>query len=152
MSADLLLMLLTLALYGVLKGLGRQFIAPFYAAGGLFFLYLAYRIGTAKPPQEGSAEGEHPVRGYLPGLSLGLINPYQVAHSGAQLYCQLRRGVCGWALPRHLDLDHRIPRRRQVGVASQQPLDVARHQVLLCRCPCRIRRILYIYLRQACIK
>jgi len=78
MSADFLLMLLTLALYGVLKGLGRQFFAPFYAAGGLFFLYLAYKLGTAKPPQEGSAEGEHPVRGYLLGLSLGLVNPYQV--------------------------------------------------------------------------
>ncbi len=63
------------ALYGVLKGLGQQFFAPFYAAGGLFFLYLAYRIGTAKPPQEGSADEGHPLRGYLLGLSLGLVNP-----------------------------------------------------------------------------
>jgi len=78
MSADFLLMLLTLALYGVLRGLGRQFFAPFHAAGGLFFLYLAYKIGTAKPPREGSAGGGHPLRGYLLGLSLGLINPYQV--------------------------------------------------------------------------
>ena len=78
MSADFLLMLLTLALYGVLKGLGRQFFAPFYAAGGLFFLYLAYKIATAKPPQEGSAGWGHPLRGYLLGLSLGLVNPYQV--------------------------------------------------------------------------
>ncbi len=51
MLADLLLMLITLALYGVLKGLGRQFFAPFHAAGGLLFLYLAYRVGTVKPPQ-----------------------------------------------------------------------------------------------------
>jgi threonine/homoserine/homoserine lactone efflux protein len=75
MSADFLLMLLTLALYGVLRGLGRQFFAPLHAAGGLFFLYLAYKIGTAKPPREGSAGGGHPLRGYLLGLSLGLINP-----------------------------------------------------------------------------
>jgi len=66
------------ALYRVLKGLGQQFFAPFNAAGGLFFLYLAYKIGTAKPPQEGSAGGGHPLRGYLLGLSLGLINPFQV--------------------------------------------------------------------------
>jgi threonine/homoserine/homoserine lactone efflux protein len=144
MSADFLLMLLTLTLYGVLKGLGQRFFAPFYAAGGLFFLYLAYRIGTAKPPQESSAGWGHPLRGYLLGLSLGLVNPYQVAHGGAQLYCQLRRGVGGWALPRHLDLDHRFSRRRQVGVASQQPLDVVHNQVLLSRCPCRIRRVVYI--------
>ena len=57
MSADFFLMLLTIALYGVLSGLGRQFFAPFHAAGGLFFLYLAYKIGTAKPPREGSAGG-----------------------------------------------------------------------------------------------
>ena len=78
MSADFLLMLLTLALYGILKGLGQRFFAPFHAAGGLFFLYLAYKIGTAKPPQEGSAGWGHPLRGYLLGLSLGLVNPYQV--------------------------------------------------------------------------
>jgi threonine/homoserine/homoserine lactone efflux protein len=78
MSADFLLMLFTLALYGVLKRPGQRFFAPFYAAGGLFFLYLAHKIGTAKPPQVGTAEGEHPVRGYLLGLSLGLVNPYQV--------------------------------------------------------------------------
>jgi threonine/homoserine/homoserine lactone efflux protein len=78
MSADFLLMLFTLTLYDVLKGSGQRFFAPFHAAGGLFFLYLAYNIGTAKPPQEGSAEGEHPVRGYLLGLLLGLVNPYQM--------------------------------------------------------------------------
>jgi Putative threonine efflux protein len=71
-------MLLTLTLYGVLSGLGRQFFAPFHAAGGLFFLYLAYKIGTAKPPQESFADEGHPLRGYLLGLSLGLVNPYQV--------------------------------------------------------------------------
>ncbi len=66
------------ALYGILRGLGLQFFAPFHAAGGLFFLYLAYKIGTAKPPQVGSAGGGHPLRGYLLGLSLGLVNPCQV--------------------------------------------------------------------------
>ncbi len=78
-SADFLLMLFTLTLYDVLKGLGQRFFAPFRAAGGLFFLHLAYKIGTAKPPREGSAGGRHPLRGYLLGLLLGLINPYQVA-------------------------------------------------------------------------
>lgn len=79
MSADNLLMLLTPALYGVSSALGRQFFAPFHAAGGLFFLYLAYKIGTAKPPREGTAGGGHPLKGYLLGLPLGLINPNQVA-------------------------------------------------------------------------
>ncbi len=37
------------------------------------------------------------MRGYLLGLSLGLINPYQVAHGGARLHCPLRRGVGSWA-------------------------------------------------------
>jgi threonine/homoserine/homoserine lactone efflux protein len=57
---------------------GQRFFAPFYAAGVLFFLYPAYKIGTAKPPQEGSADAGHPLRGHLLGLSLGLVNPYQV--------------------------------------------------------------------------
>jgi threonine/homoserine/homoserine lactone efflux protein len=79
MSADFLLTLFALTLYDVLKGLGQRFFAPFHAAGGLFFLYLAYKIGAAKPPREGSAGGRHLLRGYLLGLLLGLINPYQVA-------------------------------------------------------------------------
>ena len=78
MSADFILMLLTLLLYGVLAGLGRQFFAPFHVAGGLFFLYLAYKIGRAGPPAEGGGGGGRPPRGYLLGLSLGLVNPYQV--------------------------------------------------------------------------
>jgi threonine/homoserine/homoserine lactone efflux protein len=41
MSADFLLMLFTLTLYDVLKGLGQRFFAPFHAAGDLFLLYLA---------------------------------------------------------------------------------------------------------------
>ncbi len=76
MSADFILMFLTLLLYGVLAGLGRQFFAPFHVAGGLFFLYLAYKIGRARPPAEGG--GGRQARGYLLGLSLGLVNPYQV--------------------------------------------------------------------------
>jgi hypothetical protein len=97
------------ALYGVLKGLGQQFFAPFYAAGGLFFLYLAYRIGTAKPPQEGSAGWGHPLRGYLLGLSLGLVNPYQVgwwltaglssiAHFGVEWAAGLFLAILTWII------------------------------------------------------
>jgi len=107
MSADFLLMLLTLALYRVLSGLGQRIFAPFYAAGGLFFLYLAYRLGTAKPPQEGSTDGGHPLRGYLLGLSLGLINPFQVgwwftaglssiAHFGVEWAAGLFFAILSW--------------------------------------------------------
>jgi len=46
------------ALYGVLSGLGRQFFTPFHAASGLFFLYLAYKIGTAKSPQGAPQAGD----------------------------------------------------------------------------------------------
>jgi threonine/homoserine/homoserine lactone efflux protein len=109
MSADFLLMLLTLTLHGVLKGLGQQFFAPFYAAGGLFFLYLAYRIGMAKPPQESSAGWGHPLRGYLLGLSLGLVNPYQVgwwltaglgsiAHFGVEWAAGLFLAILTWII------------------------------------------------------
>jgi len=61
-----------------LERAGTAVLRPFHAAGGLFFIYLAYKIGTAKPPQESSADEEHPLRGYLLGLSRGLVNPYQV--------------------------------------------------------------------------
>jgi len=54
------------------------------AAGGAFFLYLAYKIATSKPPREGGDGGGRPARGYLLGLSLGLVNPYQVS-AGAQV-------------------------------------------------------------------
>ncbi len=74
MSADFLFMLLTL--YGVLSGLGGgQFFAPFHAAGGLFFLYLAYKIGTAKPPREGSAGGGAPAEGLPPRPLAGAHQP-----------------------------------------------------------------------------
>jgi len=78
MCADFLLMLLTLALSTALKSLGEVYYAPFYAAGGAFFLYLAYKIAASKPPKEDGSEEGSPARGYLLGLSLGLINPYQI--------------------------------------------------------------------------
>jgi len=73
MSADLLLVLLTLALSTALKSLGEVYYAPFYAAGGALFLYLAYKIAASKPPKESGSGGRSPARGYLLGLSFGLI-------------------------------------------------------------------------------
>ncbi|MEM1903609.1 MAG: LysE family transporter [Pyrobaculum sp.] len=78
MSADFLLMLATLALYRLLASLPSQAFAPFFAAGGGFFLYLAYKIGVSKPPSVGEGRGGSALRGFLLGLSLGLVNPYQV--------------------------------------------------------------------------
>ncbi|MEZ0318583.1 MAG: LysE family translocator [Pyrobaculum sp.] len=78
MSADFLLMLITAWLYTFLKNLSQVYFVPFYTAGGVFFLYLAYKIASSRPPQRGSATSQSPVRGYLLGLSLGLVNPYQV--------------------------------------------------------------------------
>lgn len=78
MSADFLLMLMTLGLYSFLRGLGRSFFAPFFLAGGVFFLYLAYKIGASRPPERREAGRGEALKGYLMGLSLGLINPYQV--------------------------------------------------------------------------
>lgn len=78
MSADFLLMLITAGLYAFLKNLSQAYLAPFYAAGGAFFLYLAYKIAQSSPPQKSSSAGQGPLRGYLLGLSLGLVNPYQV--------------------------------------------------------------------------
>ncbi|AET34000.1 LysE family transporter [Pyrobaculum ferrireducens] len=78
MSADFLLMVLTIALYSRLKALGAEYFTPFYIAGGAFFLYLAYKIFKSRPPGRREGGGGSPARGYLLGLTLGLINPYQV--------------------------------------------------------------------------
>lgn len=78
MSADFLLMLLTLALYSRLEALGAGYFTPFHIAGGALFLYLAYKILKSRPLGKREGGGGSPARGYLLGLSLGLINPYQV--------------------------------------------------------------------------
>ncbi|MFN3805098.1 MAG: LysE family translocator [Pyrobaculum sp.] len=78
MSADFILMFLTLALYSLLSRLTPSALRPFFVAGALFFLYLAYKIGRSPPPRRGEASAASPLRGYLLGLSLGLVNPYQV--------------------------------------------------------------------------
>jgi threonine/homoserine/homoserine lactone efflux protein len=112
MSADFLLMLFTLALYGVLKGLGQRFFAPFYAAGGVFFLWHGKAAAGGLRRGGASSEGlpSRPLAGARQPVPNGVV-----AHGGAQLHCPLRRRVGGWALSRHLDLDHRLPRRSRVG-------------------------------------
>jgi len=72
MSADFLLMLLTLALSTALKSLGEIYYTPFYAAGGAFFLYLAYKIAASKPPKEGGAEEDAP-RGATSSASVSVL-------------------------------------------------------------------------------
>lgn len=78
MSADFILMIITLLLYSALRTLGQGVFAPFLLLGGAFFLYLAYKIGKSPPPERRGANPGSPLRGYLMGLSLGLVNPYQV--------------------------------------------------------------------------
>ncbi len=78
MTADFVLMLATLALYTALSQLSPTAFRPFFLAGGLFFLYLAYKIARATPPTSSGGAAESPLRGYLLGLGLGFVNPYQV--------------------------------------------------------------------------
>lgn len=78
MSADFILMLITVLLYAALKNLGNVVFLPFSLAGGIFFLYLAYKIGRSRAPSKREAGGGSPLRGYFLGLSLGLVNPYQI--------------------------------------------------------------------------
>lgn len=78
MSADFILMLFTLLLYVQLSAMPPVVFTPFFAAGGAFFLYLAYKIGTSRPPTRGEVGRDVPLKGYALGLTLGLVNPYQV--------------------------------------------------------------------------
>jgi threonine/homoserine/homoserine lactone efflux protein len=67
MSADFLLMVLTLALYFKPKALGAEYFTPFYVAGGAFFLYLAYKIFKSRPPGEERGRRRPPGEGVPPG-------------------------------------------------------------------------------------
>lgn len=80
MSADLLLMVLTLALYKSASAfVGGPAMRLAMLLGSALLLFLAYRIAVSKPPREidRGSDGDA-IRGYVVGLSLGLVNPYQV--------------------------------------------------------------------------
>ena len=80
MTADFIFMLITLAFYQeVLAAVGSRYTAIIYFAGSFFLLYIAYRIAFSRPPEGGGGRAaERAVKGYLLGLSLGLVNPYQL--------------------------------------------------------------------------
>ncbi len=80
MTADFVFMLITLFLYQeVLAAVSSRYTAIIYFAGSFFLLYIAYRIAASRPP-EGVADkaSDKALKGYLLGLSLGLVNPYQL--------------------------------------------------------------------------
>lgn len=80
MTADFIFMVVTLLLYReLLAAVSSRYTAIIYFAGSFFLLYIAYRIATSRPPENaGNKAGDRALKGYLLGLSLGLLNPYQL--------------------------------------------------------------------------
>lgn len=72
MSADLILMLITLTLYNHIKGLP---LFPFYFTGSALMIYISYGIIRSKNQEEGKVKGKG---NYLLGLSSGIVNPFQI--------------------------------------------------------------------------
>lgn len=80
MTADFIFMLITLFLYQeVLAAVSSRYTAVIYFAGSFFLLYIAYKIAISRPPEGGGGKAaDRALKGYLLGLSLGLVNPYQL--------------------------------------------------------------------------
>ncbi len=75
MTADFILMILTLALYSVLRDLPLY---PLYIAGSAMMIYIVYWIVKFDPEQSSREREVRESGNFLLGLGLGLTNPFQI--------------------------------------------------------------------------
>lgn len=74
MTADFILMILITAFGSVLDL--KSYDRYIYVLGAVFFLYLAFRIATE---DDASSQSGKAGSGYIAGLTIGLVNPMQIA-------------------------------------------------------------------------
>ena len=74
MTADFILMII-ITVFGSVLNL-KSYDRYIYVLGAIFFLYLAFRIAAADDASQQSGKAGS---GYLAGLTIGLVNPMQIA-------------------------------------------------------------------------